>query len=244
MVETRSKSRASATTKNARSTLNPFASEFDECRMVNPLYAKCTSKDTQVETPYLTENKLYNRFVTRLLKSCTPYTGKRVFVVKSGNFINYVCPNYTLKVGKSILSISFTPQGYMYVHFLKHYVKGTKDCLFSGDHLTIAPSGTDNIHFHITKIQYQIDETETIVGATSYNTSFCSIPIKMIMSTFNKKSLSTEQKQEWLLEQMCLNEYSVSFNKTVADMLYQDSDMKDIVFEVFMSGFVSLNKRT
>jgi hypothetical protein len=232
-VQTRSKKKDSPVSTKG---LNPFATEFDECKLISKAFAKCSAKDPS-EYESIEDNPQYNNFVKKLIKQCQPYTGKRIFVVKRGTNISYVCPDYTLTLSGGIkLSISLARRGYIYVHFLKDYMYGTSDCVFKGDHLTIAPSGEYNIHFHVTRIMYETDSEGHIYNVSSYNTSFCSIPMKNILEIFKGKKMSNTEKQEWFDSQLCLNEYNTSFNKTVKDMLYDDTEMTDVVFKIIMKG--------
>lgn len=210
--------------------LNPFAAEFDECKMVNAHFAKCKQDDAVYEEQQ--GIPAYNKFVKELIKKCKPYQGKRVFVIKNKNRVSYVCPDYTLG---DKFTVSLAKRGYVYVHYLKEHMPTTSDCVYKGDHLTIAPSGDKNIHFHLTHIYYQVEDN-TIIEAHSYNTSYCSLPIADMLKTFKDKKMSIEDKKEWFENQMCMNEYNVSFNMNVKQMLREKTDMVDMVFDIMMKG--------
>jgi hypothetical protein len=141
-----------------------------------------------------------------------------------------------MRVGHYDLSISLVSNGYIYIHFLQDFFPNSNACVYTGDHITIAPTGKTHIHFHITNITYQMNNGY-ITYASSYNTSFCSLNIKDVTNVFSNSSITTKDKKEWLSHAACVNEYNVSFNKTPVDILDYDMDTFDIIFRLFLRGF-------
>lgn len=235
MVETRSKSRKTIAKSKSKSS----PSSKDECYELDPHLRKCPDPGVSITSkPVASGSVLYNKFVNTFLKSCTPYKGKKVFVVhkNSGN-VEYVCPMYKVRIGHYNLSVSLERNGYMYIHFLQDFMPNSQDCVYSGDHITIAPTGKTHIHFHITNIMYHVDSYGNIVHASSQNTSFCTLPIADMNSVFRDKTMNAIFKKNWLLSVSCTNEYNVSFNRTALEMLHGDRDTFDVVFRIFLRGF-------
>lgn len=236
MVETRSRSKSKTVAKEnefSRQTLSK-----DECADLNVMWAKCRANRKSSSVKIKSSSPAYNAFVATLLKHCVPYTGRKVFVVRSNGALEFICPDYKLRVGHFNLSVSITANGYIYVHYLHDYVPNSGNCVFSGDHITIAPTGKTHIHFHITSIMYQMDHHQMLY-ASSYNSSFCSLPLEDVVRIFRDKTLQTADKKKWLADQACVNEYNVSFHKSTVEMLNDDMTF-DIIFRIFLRGFPKL----
>lgn len=233
MVQTRRS--AAATTKAAPASLSK-----DECAELNALWAKCRVKDNAASAParIRSGSKDYNKFVATLLKQCKPYTGTKIFVVHKGGKMNFICPDYKIRIGHYDLSVSITSNGYLYIHFLSDYMPNTGTCVFSGDHITIAPMDTTHIHFHITNITFYMNQGY-IDHAKSFNTSFCSLPLETIKEVFQNKHQKIVDKKKWFKNASCVNEQNVSFNKSVMEMLYEDHDTFDILFRIILKGFAT-----
>lgn len=75
--------------------------------------------------------------------------------------------------------------------------------------------------------------------ASSYNSSFCSLPLEDVVRIFRDKTLQTADKKKWLADQACVNEYNVSFHKSTVEMLNDDMTF-DIIFRIFLRGFPKL----
>ena len=247
MVSTRS--------KTSKKELNPFATnfEFDECGKSWPFIEKCKSTDSDEFEVEKVGHKMYDAMVGKVLKECKPYNGKRVFIVNKNvikhsdypkytyitsdnTHVAFVCPDFALNLGKHKLSVSFARRGYFYVHFLKDSISELNNCIYSGSHLTIGPAGEKDdeyVHFHVTHVNYEIDDDGNVVYASSYNTSFCSLKMEDIKKIVKNKKLSKEGKKEKLSTLMCVNKYGTSFNKDVKEMLREDATMIDIVFDIF-----------
>lgn len=211
--------------------------EADECAAVKPMYAKCTAESTVIPTKVNTDSAVYNRFFSRIMKQCVPYTGKRVFIVTAAKKqMQFVCPEYKLRIGTHWFSLSTRENGYIYLHLLKDFVENTQDCLYLGDHITIAPTANDRIHFHVTRVQAVVYKSSVVYG-DSQNISYCTLPIEDMRKTFASKKLTAPKKKEWFDQQICSNEYNYSYNKTTAEMLFNDMELSDILFSFLLKGF-------
>lgn len=242
-------------TRSRTAKLNPFASSFevDKCGSSWPFIEKCNvsnSDDFEIDK---VGHKMYDAMVGKVIKACTPYNGKRVFIVNKNVIkhrdypsysyvtadnmnVAFVCPDFTLTLGKKKLSVSFAKRGYFYVHFLKDSIKEFKNCIYSGNHLTIGPAGEKDdeyVHFHVTQVNYEIDYDGNVVYASSHNASFCTVKIEDVKKIVKNKKLSKEGRKEKFAELVCVNKYGTSFNKDVREMLRKDDDMVDIVFDIF-----------
>jgi hypothetical protein len=215
--------------------------EPDRCGDISEYYAVCEKQYPSI--PTVKHNRSYSIFLKQLLKNCEPYTGKRVFVIWKSGSVEYVCPEYKLKIGQKYVSLSVAANGYIYLHLLKDYLPFTEDCVFKGDHITIAPTKESHLHFHVTRIHLNIEGGQ-IVGHRSQNTSFCTIPISDLEGIFGNTSASSTVKKEEFMDLVCLNEHMTSFNRNVMEMLNSNKELFDIVVHVMVKGFEGKKKKT
>lgn len=207
----------------------------DECKKVNPAYEKCVDV-APVPPKFDVQSPIYRTFLNRIIRECIPYTGKKVFIVKSNNRIMFVCPQYKLRIGKQWYSVNTTENGYIYVHFLKDFVQDTDNCLYNGDHITIGPTRDSHIHFHTTTVQAVVYNKKVLMGS-SFNDSWCTLSIKDMKEKLGSRKAKVDEKKQWFSQQVCENEHSISFHKTTAQMLRNNQEMIDRVFAILMKGF-------
>lgn len=218
-------------TRHQRKTINTAKSN-DECVLLDKRYEMCNDPVSTTAPKIQVKSPMYKRFVNKLVKQCRPYTGKRVFVVGLNNEMRFICPDYQWKIGSKMYSLSITENGYIYVHLLSNFIDDTNDCVYNGDHITIAPTGDSYIHFHVTRIQVVMYKKKAIY-ADSKSTSFCTLPLKDMKATITSKKMQASQKQEWFRSQVCSNEKFESYNKSLFDMLHKDPDMTSVIFHIF-----------
>lgn len=234
------------------------SSSGDRCSKIADIWSSCPDRNApsrsrtrsgKTEMVRLTKvPKEYKTFINTLLSSCKPYTGKKVFVVHKTldknqvQKIEYVCPDYKIRIGHYDLSVSVKPNGYIYIHFLQDFMPNSQGCVYSGDHITIAPTGAAHIHFHITNIIYYMDYGQ-IVDHESRGESFCTLPIKDMMAVFQNKKTTAVQKKDWLLSTACLNEQLFSFNMNALQRLNGDRDTFDVIFRIFLRGFAPASRK-
>jgi hypothetical protein len=210
--------------------------KIDSCGAINPVYATCTGFDTGSVPKIKTPSKIYNAFVRKFLKQSVPYTGKRVFIVTSRGEMKFVCPNYKVKVDGNWYSVSLTENGYMYMHILKEFVDNLENCVYKGDHITIAPTRDTHIHFHITRVQAVVED-KVVVSGKSYNASVCTLPLLPIRQNMSHKKSLMIEKRTWFDQQICESEHNGSINQSTSTVLFHDSYMADLVFKVLQKGF-------
>jgi hypothetical protein len=213
-----------------------------ECTSVDSRFVLCQAATHKSQMPYMNVSAKFRKFLKPIVAACLPYTGKRVFAVWRNGNVDYICPEYKIRLNGTWMSISTTSNGYLYIHFLKSFAPHSGDCVFNGDHITIAPSGDDLIHFHVTNISYIIQSTE-IKSASSYNKSFCTLPITAVQEIFADPSLSLSAKNERFEMMTCFNSNKVSYNKNVFDTV-QDANVLDVLAALFHKAFDRLKSNT
>ena len=243
MVETRSKTRTAATTtkmtsSKARAVPTATPPSKDICGDMYHVWSKCRAPTDVVKRPVVRSGSaMYNAFVQTLIKtSCKPYNGKKVFIVYQNGKYEFICPDYKIRIGHYDLSVSVATNGYIYIHFLQDFFPHSETCVYSGDHLTIGPTGKTHIHFHITNILYQLDAGH-MMHVQSQNIMHCSLPLADIVDVFTSRSYTAEYKKQWLKDSACVAEDLKKMNKNTIQAVQYDHYLFDTVFRLFLRGF-------
>jgi hypothetical protein len=165
------------------------------CKAVHPDYEFCVPHNAGRKPPHVhNASPKYNALLQNILTHCEPYDGEKVFVVFANGMYKLVCPTYKIKLARRWYSISVASNGFMYIHLLRNFVPNTKDCVYSGSHVTIGPHMRSNthLHFHITNVD--VTSKDGKMSATKQNHAICSISYSHLMNVITEKE---HQKQRF-----------------------------------------------
>lgn len=218
--------------------------EKRRCKAIDKRYTFC-EPDITSPPQINTTSDTYNIFYANLRKHCHPYTGKKVFIGMQNGNTKYICPKFKIYL-KKWYSFSVASNGYIYLHLLKDLLSNSQNCVYLGNHITIAPTKKTHIHFHITSLDFTIQDNK-ITSVRNKSASFCSLDMRKLKHII-EKAKSDDEILHLVKNEICVNENLDSYMLNVQDTLWNDvrydeiDDIVQLLVALFKKGFVESSK--